>query len=130
MSKLAVDKVMDALPKIQGLKPILLHPIFGAMIGVRYPYRSTSDLYVACEGYPIHCSQPGCEDDVPADGWLDHIRKHDRKTKRKRVVVTVSKEARLVEITALSSEATPGHKWERLCSVWGTCKDVEETHSV
>lgn len=127
MSKTAIDKVMENLPDVRGLKPILLYPLFGAIVGIRYPYRRTPDAYLTVEGYPIHCCQPGCEDSIPANGWLDHIRGHDGRTKRHRAVVTVTKEGKLIEITALSSEATPGRNWERLCSVWGTCREVEES---
>ena len=55
--------------------------ITGPMYAVYYPYRKSGDMYVAIEGYPIHCCQ--CEQDIPVDdslkAWREHIRKHARR---------------------------------------------------
>ena len=51
--------------------------VFGPMIAVYYPYRRTGDMYVAIKGHStVHCCQ--CYEDVPNDGFLDHVRHHNR----------------------------------------------------
>ena len=122
-----ITKVIDALPKVDGLKPALLYPVFGAMVGVRYPYRKSPDVYLMMEGEPIHCCQCKDNEPFPAEQWLDHIRMHDR-AQRPRALVTLTKDGSLVVIGEFASEENDdgSGRWETLCGAWGRCEPVKE----
>ena len=54
-----------------------------SLIGVRYSYRKSLDLYVLWRGW-AHCCQVGCFSTFPAQELIAHVRWHDRRLKCKK----------------------------------------------
>ena len=119
-----IDALMKALPEVDGLKPVLLYPMFGCFGGVRYPYRKSPDMYMIMNSHPVCCCQ--CGESFPVEDLLDHIHLHDRIIKRRRAVVTPTKDGTLILIKALASKGDGAQPGELLCGVWGRCQPIKD----
>ena len=61
-------------------KPAIVFHLFGAVVGVQYPYRKTPDLYIALKGEPVFCAQ--CKATFPIAEFMAHVNSHDLRNKR------------------------------------------------
>ena len=64
----------------RAMKPPLVFPLFGAAVGVQYPYRKTPDMYIVLKDHPVFCAQ--CNAEFPIAEFAPHVHSHDRRQKK------------------------------------------------